>query len=190
MLRYYITDRKSCGGDVLPHIRRAIADGVDYIQIREKDLPARSLLELARTAVWLTKKNMRTAILVNGRADIALAAGAHGVHLPGNSLPPSVLKPLVPFVSVSAHSIEDVERAERENADLVLFGPVFSSPGKGTGVGLDELARVCRSTNLPVFALGGVTYENAPECVQAGASGIAGIRLFQVSGNEHGASNA
>lgn len=189
MLRYYITDRKSCGGDVVPHIRRAIADGVDYIQIREKDLPTRSLLELARTAVSLTK-NTRTAILVNGRADIALAAGARGVHLPGNSLRPSVVRKLVSFVSVSTHSLEDVERAARENADLVLFGPVFSSPGKGSGVGLDELARVCRSTNLPVFALGGVTYENAPECVQAGASGIAGIRLFQVPGNEHGASNA
>jgi thiamine-phosphate pyrophosphorylase len=177
--RYYITDRHSAGGveALLRHIERANADAV---QVREKDLPARQLAELVRRALKTGKR-----VLVNSRMDVALACGAHGVHLPGGSIAPSTLRTIAPagfLIGVSTHSVAEARRAEEEGADFVVFSPVFDPLSKaayGPAQGLTRLAEAAGAVAIPVLALGGVTEENAPECLDAGASGIAGISLFQ-----------
>lgn len=162
--------------------------GLDWIQIREKDLSARSLAGLVRSALRLAKPGQR--ILVNDRLDVALATGAHGVHLGESSLPAAdVVRWLrsssVPpgfLVGVSCHSLESARSAALAGASYVFFGPVFATPSKaayGPPQGLDRLAEVCRAAGVPVLALGGITVENANSCLAAGASGIAAIRLFQ-----------
>ena len=183
MLRYYITDRRARGWSIeelLACIARNIDARVDYVQIREKDLPARDLLDLSARAAEIADGNS-TKILVNDRADIALAAGAHGVHQRSNSIPPDRLRSILPrpfLIGVSCHSIQDVQQAQ--SADLIVFGPVFESPGKGPPTGLDALARAAAVSRVPVLALGGVNQQNAQACVEAGAAGIAAIRLFQM----------
>lgn len=152
-------------------IRRQIAAGVEYIQVREKDLSAHELWEFTR-AVVEARGSAMSKILVNERADVAWAAGADGVHLPSQA--PRVRLPGL-LVARSCHTEEDVRRAA---ADFVTFSPIFESPGKGAPVGLSELRRVCQ-IGVPVFALGGITWDNAPECIAAGAAGVAGIRLFR-----------
>lgn len=177
MLRYYITDRRAAGG-IEPLLRCIQAASADYIQIREKDLSAKALLDLTRRAVAITK----IPILVNGRADIALAAGARGVHLPGGSIAPRELRRMTAgLIAVSCHTLDEVRAAEAEGADFAVFGPIFATPGKGSPVGLDALARAAASVRIPVLALGGVTTANANLCVLSGAAGIAGIRLFQTT---------
>ncbi len=178
MQRYYITDRSAVGGfrPLLDIIRDQMEIGVDYIQIREKDVSARALFEFT-LAVLEAREDMSplpiaTRILINSRADIALAAGADGVHLPARA-PLQTLPGLL--VGRSCHSLEEVNNA---HADLVTFGPVFNTPRKGSGQGLEQL-RTASQLGKPVFALGGVTWENADSCMNAGAIGIAGIRLFQ-----------
>lgn len=177
MLRYYITDRISAGG-IEPLLARIQAVSADYIQIREKDLSAKALLDFTRRAVAMTK----IPILVNSRADIALAGGAQGVHLPGGSIAPSQLRHLVKLIAVSCHTVDEVRLAEDEGADFVVFGPIFVTPAKASPVGLDALARAAASVRIPVLALGGITAANAYLCVLSGAAGIAGIRLFQTHG--------
>ncbi len=179
MIRYYITDRHAAGG--IEALLRCIETvSADFIQIREKDLSARDLFDLTHRAVALTK----TPILVNDRADIALAAGAAGVHLPGGSIAPHELRRLVGLIAVSCHTLDEVRRAAEEGADFVVFSPVFATPGKGPPVGLDALARAAASVRIPVLALGGVTESNANLCISNGAAGIAGIRIFQTIGNQ------
>jgi thiamine-phosphate diphosphorylase len=175
MIRYYVTDRTR--GDVIDYAARVIRDGIDMIQIREKDLAARELVELASKIRDLAS-GTKTRVLINDRLDIALAAGIDGVHLPGNGLPAGRVRPLVKVLGVSVHSIEEALQAERARADFVVFGPIFDSPGK-TPVGLEPLRQVVGSVKIPVLAIGGITIENSVEVMQAGASGIAGIRLFQ-----------
>ena len=155
---------------MLEAIRKQMARGVEYIQIREKDLTAREIYEFTRAVieargVWPSK------VLVNERWDIAWCAKADGVHLPAYS--PHVKLPGL-IIGRSCHSEEEVRTAK---ADFVTFSPIFESPGKGGAVGLEALRMVCLA-GVPVFALGGITWANAPACIEAGAAGIAGIRLF------------
>ena len=182
LIRYFITDSSARGGDLdwlLRCISRAARDDVDMIQIREKELSARALLDLTRRALE-NARGTRAKVLVNDRADIAIAAGAAGVHLPSRSIRPEQLRRILPdgfTISVSCHTIEDVYAAA--HADFIVFGSVFDTPGKGPAVGLDALREAAAASAVPVLALGGITNENATACVNAGAAGIAAIRLFQ-----------
>jgi thiamine-phosphate pyrophosphorylase len=168
-------------------VRAAFAAGLDYVQVREKDLSGARLERLVGDLAALPEKaaSQPTArLLVNERLDVALACGADGVHLPADSLPPRAVRARTGaewIVGVSCHAQEDVERAAQDGATYVLLGPVFETPSKPAvqPLGIPRLREICRRSPVPVFALGGVTRENAASCVQAGAAGIAGIRLFQ-----------
>jgi thiamine-phosphate pyrophosphorylase len=175
MIRYCVTDRRH--GDVLVCAAKAIRDGVDMIQVREKDLPARDLLDLVSKVRDLAA-GTNTRILVNDRLDVALAAGIQGVHLPGNGLPPGRVRRFVEVLGVSIHSLDEGLEAERAGADFVVFGPVFDSPGK-KAVGLEPLRKISNALKIPVLAIGGITLVNSDAVLKAGAAGIAGIRLFQ-----------
>lgn len=190
----YVTDRKAFSGAaeeqfhaLFKMIDEAARAGVDWIQIREKDLSGHEFMRLASEAVRRIPKRCR--ILINDRLDVACAAGAGGVHLGEQSLPVEEARRfrwngnLGDFlVGFSAHSLESAQAAQQSGADYVIFGPVFETPSKaafGPPQGVKRLAKVCESVSIPVIAIGGITVQNARECVQVGASGIAAIRLFQ-----------
>ena len=189
MIRCYITDSQTLASEsLLEAIARNLAAGVTWIQIREKDLSARALFELVEAACKLPNPH-GTRILVNTRADVAIAAGAAGVHLPSGSPAARFWRRLglrVDFIiGVSCHSVEDVRRAESDGADYAVFGPVFAPLSKSGGLeprGLEDLARAAAAVRIPVLALGGVTPGNSAACVSAGAAGIAGISMFQNPG--------
>jgi thiamine-phosphate pyrophosphorylase len=185
VIRCYITDRRTlASGSLLDAIGRNLAAGVTWIQIREKDLSARALFELVETVRKLPNPHS-SKILVNSRADVALASGAAGVHLPSGSPPARLWRRPGFLVGVSCHSVEDVRNAEAEGADYVLFGPVFAPLSKPASLeprgmeGLEGLARAAGAVKIPVLALGGVTRENSAACMSAGAAGVAGISVFQ-----------
>ncbi len=207
-LLYYITNRTMFPGDeaarrrlVLDKIGEAVRCGVDYIQLREKDLSGRELEELARHAMRIVREEResssapgrKTRLLINSRTDVAMAVSADGVHLRANDLSMRDVREIVRhanlrnskletqnfIVGVSCHSQEEVRAAAADGADFVVFAPIFEKSGASkSGVGLDALAQACQLA-IPVFALGGVTLVNARLCLHAGAAGIAGIRLFQ-----------
>lgn len=166
-----------------PWLRALAAAAIGAVQIREKDLEDGALYDLARLARAALPPPIR--LLINGRVDVALAAGADGVHLPADGLPVAALRerfgPGV-LLGRSTHRLEEVERARDEGADYVTFGPVYPVPGqsagKGAPVGLGELGRAV-AAGLPVYALGGVTLERFRELAGTGAAGVAAIRLFQ-----------
>ncbi len=183
-LLYYITDRKALPGeDPLPIIEQAGAAGIDLIQIRERDLPVRRLLALVEEAI---KRAGATRVLVNDRLDVAVAAGAAGVHLPAHGFPVDEVRRSYPelLIGASTHNLEELRRAADRGADFAVFGPVFETSSKkayGPPVGLGKLAEAARAVNIPLLALGGITLENAADCLRAGAGGLAAISLFQNS---------
>jgi thiamine-phosphate pyrophosphorylase len=209
-LLYYITDRTAFPGDestrrrhLLDKIAEAASAGIDYIQLREKDLPARDLESLAREAMQIISQKRKlatdhcpltTALLINSRTDVALATNAPGVHLPANNVSPQEVRAAWhdacgrgrlarelssrnPLIAVSCHSPQEVARAAANQASFAVFAPVFEKEG-ATPAGLEALRQACRA-KIPVLALGGITLQNAASCLQAGAAGIAAIRLFQ-----------
>jgi thiamine-phosphate pyrophosphorylase len=147
------------------------------IQVREKDLSASELFDLVCKVRDLAAGS-KTRVLVNDRLDIALAAGVDGVHLPANGLPAERVRPFVKLLGVSTHTVEESLSAQKAGADFIVFGPIFDSPGK-SAVGLEPLKKVAASVKIPVLAIGGINAANADEVLNAGAAGIAGIRLFQ-----------
>lgn len=184
--------------DLLARIERAAAAGVDWIQIREKDLPARDLLELARRAIAVTQKEasaparVMVRVMVNDRLDVAIAAGAAGVHLGGASIPVAEAvrwcragnAPKDFRIGASCHDVQAAMAAEHAGGNYISFGPVYETPSKmkfGAPGGVDKLIEVCRGVHIPVLAIGGINEENAGACLRAGAAGIAAIRLFQQS---------
>lgn len=200
----YVTDRRSLGpaaasagaggldpeiAPVAARIREAVQAGVDWVQIREKDLSARLLAALAGSAV-AAARNTSARILINDRLDVALATGAHGVHLGAQSVPVEDVAHWRStshwtegfLIGASCHSVEEAAAAEDSGADFVIFGPVFATPSKaayGPSQGLERLAEVCGRVRIPAIAIGGITLENAADCREAGAAGFAAIRLFQ-----------
>ena len=188
-LFYYITDRKQLAGiSLIACIRRALDWGVDFIQIREKDLSERTLYELTRRVVSLSRTT-RCRVLVNGRADIALAAGAHGVHLPSAGLQCADVRPWLPkkfCIGVSVHSIHEIRSACAQGVDYILLGHLFPTASKqefGPPLGLNFLRKACAGTQTPILGLGGIRPESVASVVDAGAAGVAGISLFQKSGD-------
>jgi thiamine-phosphate pyrophosphorylase len=195
VLLYYITDRTQFSGTeterrakLLQKISEAARSGVDFIQLREKELPAQELEKLAREAMETARASSRnTKLLINSRTDIAFAVGADGVHLPSADISAQDVCHIwhkagserKPVIAVSCHTEGEVARAAPSGADFVVFGPVFEKRNaSGEPRDIDQLRSACQH-EIPVLALGGVTKENAAMCVQAGAAGIAGIRLFQ-----------
>lgn len=169
---------------ILKLVEAAVAAGISLIQLREKDLVARSMYELALSAASITRDSP-TRLLINDRADIARACGADGVHLTTRSLTASVIRQAFGaafLIGVSTHQLEEVQAAHDQSADFVVFGPVFETTSKqkyGPPAGLEKLSEVARSVApFRVIALGGVTTENAQACLRAGASGVAGIGVF------------
>jgi thiamine-phosphate pyrophosphorylase len=223
VLLYYITDRRQFPGDEVAQRARLVAKieeaaraGVDYIQLRERDLSTRQLEALARMAVRVVREaNMlsrttgvkrRTRLLVNSRTDIALGVGADGVHLRSDDMAASEARAIWSKVAnsgqlqtadfilaCSCHTTAEVRLAEAHGAELAVFAPVFEKTTAPVrqGIGLDALREACqgvgappnvegiRAGRMPVLALGGVTLQNARLCLEAGAAGIAAIRLFQ-----------
>jgi thiamine-phosphate pyrophosphorylase len=177
---YLITDRRRVpGGDLAGAVARAVAAGVRLVQLREKDLPGRALCDLAR-AVKARTDPAGAALLINDRADVALAAGAAGVHLTSADPPVAEVRDLLgpkALIGVSTHHLDEVESAGRAGADFVTFGPVYDTPSKrdlGTPVGLDALAGAARAP-VPVFALGGVDAGRVADLMATGCHGVAVI---------------
>lgn len=184
MILYAITDRRALNRGLLDSVERQLRAGVDYLQIREKDMSGRELFEFTRAVTALPNPS-GTAVLVNERTDIALAAGAAGVHLPSDSPLPGEIRKITPpgfVVALSTHSLPEVNAAEQSGADFAVFGPIFTTLSKarwGPPQGLDALEAACRAVTMPVLALGGITADNAMACIERGAAGIASISLFQ-----------
>jgi thiamine-phosphate pyrophosphorylase len=206
---YYITDRTAFAADeptrrrlLLDKISEAARAGVDYIQLREKDLTTRALESLAKEAMNAIREArtlstdswpLATALFINSRTDVALAAEADGVHLRSNDASPQEVKAIwtkcgagtparqlsaqAPLIAVSCHSPAEVAEAAAKSATLAVFAPVFEKKG-ATPAGLAALHEASKN-KIPVLALGGVTLANAHSCLAAGAAGIAAIRLFQ-----------
>jgi thiamine-phosphate pyrophosphorylase len=190
----YVTDRKilttredEAEWRLAGKIRGAISAGVDWVQVRDKDLPPQKLLALVQQTVRTTDT---AKIIVNDRLDVAVAAGAAGVHLGRESAPISEVVRWCRagnaggefLIGASCHSLSEAREAEMAGASYLIFGPVFDTPSKrafGAPVGIAELAKACAAVKIPVLAIGGIEMENARQCLDAGAAGIAAIRLFQ-----------
>lgn len=176
-----VTDRTQAGGRSLPAlIQQAVGAGLPAVQLRERDLSTRALLPLALEIQSITTPRA-VPLIVNDRVDLMMALNLDGVHLRSDSLPLIPVRRMIGprrLIGVSTHSVEDVQRANRDGADYVVFGPIFETPSKrpfGLPLGLDLLADVCRRSSIPVFAIGGITCERVRDVRGAGAHGVAVI---------------
>ena len=208
MLRYAITQRALFSGDdrlqqaaLVRQTARWAAEGIDFIQLREKDLTPFDLILLARKILEAISHSP-TRLLINSNPGVAISTAAHGVHLttaPNQPTPTQIRHRYTlanlpdPVITISGHTLAEIERARTEHPTAILFAPVFEKSISGQlvvpGAGLDRLREACTAAApIPVYALGGVTPENAPQCLSAGAAGIAGIRLFHdpIEGEAHG----
>ena len=171
--------------NVLRFLQSVVTAQLPLVQIREKSLPTRALYELTASAADITRGS-KTRLLVNDRVDIARAAGADGVHLTAQSLPADIVRKVCGsefLIGVSTHSLEEARAAQASGADFVVFGPIFDTESKrafGDPQGLNKLREVTSALGeFPVLAIGGITREKVDACLDAGASGIAGISLFE-----------
>jgi thiamine-phosphate pyrophosphorylase len=177
---YAITDGTAAVNEKkwIHHAGSCLERAVDFLQIRERDLSARRLAELTRKVLSLPNPG-RTKVLINDRVDVAVACGAHGVHLWDGSVSPEQFARPGFTVTVSCHKISGLNRTH--GADYVLLAPIFSPLSKTDvrkPLGLGVLGDAVLISKVPVIALGGITKENAPACIAAGAAGIAGISYF------------
>lgn len=187
---YLITDRKmfSAPCSMYLAIETALESGVHVIQLREKDLPVRELLDMA---VWMREltKECGAKLVINDRIDVALAVEADGVHLGQNSLPAYAARKITGsklLIGVSAHTIEEAVDAEKDGADFITLGPVYETPSKrkyGNPIGIDTLRRVKSQLSIPVFAIGGIKPDKVKEIREAGADGVAVISAILASEN-------
>jgi thiamine-phosphate pyrophosphorylase len=176
-----VTDRHQIHGrSLVTVLSHAIQAGLQAIHLRERDLPTGELLSLAGDIQAMATPG-GVSLIINDRVDLAMALGLDGVHLRTDSLPSHSVRQIVGphrLIGVSTHSAEDVWHASQGCADYVVLGPIFETPSKrsfGPPLGLDLLADVCRSSSIPIFAIGGITCERVREVRQAGAHGVAVI---------------
>jgi thiamine-phosphate pyrophosphorylase len=198
VLRYAITQRTLFSGDesaqqaaLVRQTTRWASEGIDFIQLREKDLTPFDLILLARKIREATSSSS-TRLLINSNPGVAITTAAHGVHLTAAPNQPTAIdirrryaqsNLSDPVITVSCHTLAEIERARTQPITAILFAPVFEKSISGEqitpGAGLERLREACAAAApIPVYALGGVTLENAPQCLAVGAAGIAGIRLF------------
>jgi thiamine-phosphate pyrophosphorylase len=176
-----VTDRHSTDGrDLVDVVSAALDAGLPAVQLREKDLPGRPLLALAE---WLRAATARTGalLLVNDRVDVAIAAGADGVHLGGGSMPVAAARRLLPpsaIVGISTHA-----PGEALDADFAFFGPVYATPSKSSAQGEHRLTEAVRAASIPVLAIGGVTAAHVAVVRATGAAGVAVIRAILSAGD-------
>ena len=177
---YLITDRKlfADSNEIFAAVEQALKGGVKAVQLREKDLGIRELLEMAYKMREITKK-YKAKLFINDRVDIALAVGADGVHLGQSSMPPSAVRKISGnklIIGASTHNIDEAKKAERGGADFITLGPVYKTPSKlkyGRPIGIDALKKVKSRVSIPVFAIGGIKEDKVKEVMGAGADGIA-----------------
>ncbi len=176
---YLITDRKLIPhGALIVAVEDALKAGVKAVQLREKDLAIREVLELAYRMREITTRR-GAKLFINDRVDVALCVEADGVHLGQSGIPVKAARKLAGsrlFIGASAHNLEEVLTAEREGADFITFGPVYDTPSKrkyGAPVGIELLRSATAGTSVPVFGIGGITIGRVAEVLNAGACGIA-----------------
>lgn len=181
---YLITGGKpALSGELEYAVEEALAGGVKAVQLREKDLPVRDLLKLARRFRELTRRHS-AMLFINDRVDVAIAAGADGVHLGVNSMPPATAREAAKkagagkkfMIGVSTHSLNEAQAAQKAGADFITFGPVFDTPSKrqyGAPLGVSRLREAVRAVRIPVFAIGGIKADNVADVISAGAGGVA-----------------
>ncbi len=185
---YLVTNRSLCKDKSLDDVvREACAAGIRAVQLREKDLTGRELYELAARLRAISKQS-NTKLFINDRVDIVLAVDADGVHCPERGIPIAAARKLTggKLIGVSVHSVEKAIEAEREGADFIAFGPIYSTPSKkgyGPPRGLDALAEVIARVRIPVFAIGGITPERVSDCLKQGARGVAVVSAVMGSSN-------
>jgi len=184
MILYAVSDRRVVpSGDLIRQASGLLRGGVDWLQIREKDLPDRAQFQVL-CALAPEARRFRALLLPNGRPDLAASAGVAGVHLPAAGLPTREVRRLFPppfFVVRSCHGADEAALAEQDGADAVVLGPVFHTPSKarfGPPLGLAPLADACRRVSIPVLGIGGIDAGGARLVLGEGAAGVAAIRLF------------
>jgi thiamine-phosphate pyrophosphorylase len=198
ILLYLITDRRAflrkpeIAHDDLPRLQleaigKAARAGCQFIQIREKDLSAKALAAFTRAAIERARPH-GARVLVNDRFDVAMAAGADGVHLRVSSIPAREVRAIAAkkglddfLIGVSTHSTAEARLAEEGDADFIVCGPVYDTPSKrdfGAPLGLERFAEICGVVKIPVLAIGGVNLSNYCEPLRCGAAGLAAIGLF------------